>query len=78
MQDMRKILLTKSNRDIYAINIGQGQNNSVIYNVMQDMVNRRITIDLLLNMAKEQSGCQFIFLTPQNLRSAFNFLIHRT
>ncbi|XP_033729269.1 structural maintenance of chromosomes protein 6-like, partial [Pecten maximus] len=37
------------------------------FDVFMDMVNRRISMDLMLNVAKQQLHRQFIFLTPQNM-----------
>ncbi len=35
---------------------------------LQDMVNRRISMDMMLKVANEQRGRQFIFLTPLDMR----------
>ena len=35
---------------------------------MQDMVNRRISMDLMMRIANEQRARQFIFLTPLDMR----------
>ena len=35
---------------------------------MQDMVNRRISMQLMVVCASEQRSKQFIFLTPQDMR----------
>ncbi|OWF41408.1 Structural maintenance of chromosomes protein 6 [Mizuhopecten yessoensis] len=37
------------------------------FDVFMDMVNRRISMDLMLKVAKQQLHRQFIFLTPQNM-----------
>lgn len=37
------------------------------FDVFMDMVNRRISMDLMLTVAKQQLHRQFIFLTPQNM-----------
>lgn len=37
------------------------------FDVFMDMVNRRICMDMMLQVAKEQRARQFIFLTPQNM-----------
>lgn len=34
----------------------------------QDMVNRRISMDMMMKVAKEQKERQFILLTPQDMR----------
>lgn len=34
----------------------------------QDMVNRRISMDMMLKVAASQRYRQFVFLTPQNMR----------
>ncbi|XP_074643898.1 structural maintenance of chromosomes protein 6-like isoform X2 [Tubulanus polymorphus] len=36
------------------------------FDVYMDMVNRRISMDMMMTAAKEQRGRQFIFLTPQD------------
>lgn len=36
--------------------------------VLQDMVNRRIAMDMILKMADSQRFRQFILLTPQSMR----------
>ena len=36
--------------------------------ILQDMVNRRISMDMMMAVAKNQKHKQFIFLTPQNMR----------
>ncbi|XP_070538831.1 structural maintenance of chromosomes protein 6-like [Ptychodera flava] len=37
------------------------------FDVFMDMVNRRISVDMMLKVAKEQKMRQFIFLTPQDM-----------
>ncbi|KAK2167667.1 hypothetical protein LSH36_25g01011 [Paralvinella palmiformis] len=37
------------------------------FDVFMDMVNRRISMDMLMNVAQTQKARQFIFLTPQNI-----------
>ncbi|XP_023933527.1 structural maintenance of chromosomes protein 6-like, partial [Lingula anatina] len=37
------------------------------FDVYMDMVNRRISMDMLMEVAKNQKTRQFIFLTPQNM-----------
>lgn len=37
------------------------------FDVFMDMVNRRVCMDMMLQVAKEQRARQFIFLTPQNM-----------
>ncbi|XP_060083255.1 structural maintenance of chromosomes protein 6-like [Ylistrum balloti] len=37
------------------------------FDVFMDMVNRRISMDLMLKVAKQQLHRQFIFMTPQNM-----------
>ncbi|KAK6188575.1 hypothetical protein SNE40_004723 [Patella caerulea] len=37
------------------------------FDVFMDMVNRRISMDMMMVVAKEQTGRQFIFLTPQDM-----------
>ncbi|XP_048354863.1 structural maintenance of chromosomes protein 6 [Sphaerodactylus townsendi] len=39
------------------------------FDVFMDMVNRRIAMDMMLKMADSQRYRQFIFLTPQHMRS---------
>ncbi|XP_005997583.1 structural maintenance of chromosomes protein 6-like [Latimeria chalumnae] len=39
------------------------------FDVYMDMVNRRISMDMMLKMADSQKFRQFIFLTPQNMSS---------
>jgi len=34
----------------------------------QDMINRRIAMDMMMHVAQSQKHKQFIFLTPQNMR----------
>jgi hypothetical protein len=36
--------------------------------VAQDLVNRRISMDMMLQMTRNQLNKQFIFLTPQDMR----------
>ena len=36
----------------------------------QDMMNRRISMKLMMDCALDQKGKQFIFLTPQDMRCA--------
>ncbi|KAJ3607068.1 hypothetical protein NHX12_026583 [Muraenolepis orangiensis] len=38
------------------------------FDVFMDMVNRRISMDMMLKIAKAQRFRQFIFLTPQSMR----------
>ena len=40
----------------------------------QDLVNRRISMDMMLEMTRNQTTKQFIFLTPQDMRSGADFL----
>ncbi|KAJ3607116.1 hypothetical protein NHX12_026630 [Muraenolepis orangiensis] len=40
------------------------------FDVFMDMVNRRISMDMMLKIAKAQRFRQFIFLTPQSMRTA--------
>ncbi|MED6268719.1 Structural maintenance of chromosomes protein 6 [Characodon lateralis] len=39
------------------------------FDVYMDMVNRRISMDMMLKVAASQRYRQFIFLTPQNMSS---------
>lgn len=41
--------------------------------IIQDMVNRRISMDMMMAVARNQKHKQFIFLTPQNMRLVFTF-----
>ncbi|KAK7485360.1 hypothetical protein BaRGS_00023459 [Batillaria attramentaria] len=48
------------------------------FDVFMDMVNRQISMDMMLEVAKSQMERQFIFLTPQDMssmRQRFNFRI---
>ncbi|XP_041357126.1 structural maintenance of chromosomes protein 6-like isoform X2 [Gigantopelta aegis] len=50
------------------------------FDVFMDMVNRRISMDMMMEVAKVQTGRQFIFLTPQDmsqLNICKNFRIFR-
>ncbi|ESP03335.1 hypothetical protein LOTGIDRAFT_137608, partial [Lottia gigantea] len=50
------------------------------FDVFMDMVNRRISMDMMMVVAKEQTSRQFIFLTPQDmsqLKMGQNFRIFR-
>lgn len=38
------------------------------FSSLQDMVNRRISMDMMLAVARNQTDRQFIFLTPQDMR----------
>ena len=38
------------------------------FDVFMDMVNRRVSMAMLLKAAREQPNKQFVFLTPQDLR----------
>ena len=42
----------------------------------QDMVNRRVSMQLMMDSATDQKGKQFIFLTPQDMRLAIHTYIH--
>ncbi|CAI9728495.1 maintenance of chromosomes 6-like isoform X2 [Octopus vulgaris] len=46
------------------------------FDVFMDMVNRRICMDMMLQVAKEQRARQFIFLTPQDM-SHLNYPMSR-
>ncbi|GAB1603545.1 structural maintenance of chromosomes protein 6-like [Argonauta hians] len=46
------------------------------FDVFMDMVNRRICMEMMLQVAKEQSARQFIFLTPQDM-SHLNYPMSR-
>lgn len=39
---------------------------NIVY--FQDMINRRISMDMMMHVAQSQKHKQFIFLTPQNMR----------
>lgn len=45
-------------------------NNGILFYAFQDMVNRRISMDLMMQAASAQVQRQFIFLTPQDMRFA--------
>ncbi|XP_064625837.1 structural maintenance of chromosomes protein 6-like isoform X2 [Lineus longissimus] len=50
------------------------------FDVFMDMVNRRISLDMMLKAAEQQKGRQFIFLTPQHLsriKSKSNIRIYK-
>jgi chromosome segregation ATPase len=37
------------------------------FDVFMDMVNRRIAMDMMMDVAQQHLGHQFIFLTPQDM-----------
>lgn len=37
------------------------------FDVFMDMINRRISMDMMMHVAQSQKHKQFIFLTPQNM-----------
>ena len=39
------------------------------FDVFMDAVNRRVSMQLLMAMARQGNGTQFIFITPQNMNS---------
>ena len=41
----------------------------------KDMVNRRISMDSIMKVAREQQHRQFILLTPQDMRLAILFIL---
>ena len=45
------------------------------FDVFMDMVNRRVSMAMLLKAAREKNNKQFVFLTPQDLRYAVDTLL---
>ncbi|KAL8596957.1 hypothetical protein ACOMHN_027903 [Nucella lapillus] len=47
------------------------------FDVYMDLVNRRISMDMMLQMTRNQTNKQFIFLTPQDMSQLSNSVVGR-
>lgn len=47
----------------------RGQRSLPVSFPVQDMGKRRVSLEMILEMTKRKSGCQFVFLTPLEMPS---------